>query len=77
MEILYHASSHKNLPVIKPQKTLSKDIYIGEYVFATSNPKLAAMYLVTLGTRTIMNTPARPHHILIGADAKLFSEQDQ
>lgn len=56
MKVLYHASPHTNLSVIKPKHTLSKDKYIGDYVFATADHRLATMYLATKGVATLMNT---------------------
>lgn len=49
---LYHASAQKNLKVLKPQRTLFHDEYIGDFVFATSDRRMAAMYLATKGVPT-------------------------
>ena len=43
---LYHASGTSGLRILSPQRTLSKNHYIGDYVFATDNKLMAAMYLV-------------------------------
>lgn len=76
MNLLYHASTNKNLEMIEPQRTLSKDKYIGDYVFATSDRKLAAMYLVTRGTPTLMNTKAEVPRIIICADSTSYIKND-
>lgn len=55
MEVLYHASSDTNLTIIVPKRTISKDIYIGDFVFATQDKRLVAMYLVAKGNATIMD----------------------
>lgn len=74
--MLYHASTNKNLTRIKPQRTLSKDKYIGDYVFATSDKKLAAMYLATRGVPTLMNTKSSSPRILIFAESTEYIRRD-
>lgn len=51
---LYHASPIKNLKIIEPQRTLSKDLYIGDFVFATPSKAMAAMYLAPKAAGTIL-----------------------
>jgi len=75
MRTLYHASPHKNLHVIKPQHTLSRDVYIGDYVFATANKKLAVMYLATKGLYTIMEAGKKPY-IIIRSSPKSYMAHD-
>lgn len=65
MQVLYHASPKKNLTEIKPRRTLSRDVYIGDYVFATSDFVLAAMYLATKGNAILMNVKAKDPIIVI------------
>lgn len=65
MKVLYHASPVKDLRKIEPKRTLSRDIYIGDYVFATSDIKLAAMYLATKGNAILMNVEAETPVIVI------------
>lgn len=43
---LYHASTNKSLKRLEPQRSLSKDKYIGDYVFATPDRRMSIMYLV-------------------------------
>ena len=76
MKTLYHASPYKDLQKIQPQRTLSKDMYIGDYVFATSDIKLAAMYLVTRGNATLMNTDAMLPFIVIRNNPKDYVAND-
>jgi len=77
MNLLYHASTNKNLTLIKPQKTLSKDRYIGDYVFATSDKKIAVMYLVTKGTPILMNVKSGAPRIIICAEPDEYIEHDK
>jgi len=77
MRVLYHASPDKNLIVIRPQKTLSRNIYIGDYVFATSDIKLAAMYLATKGNATLMNIEAEIPYIVICNNPKDYIKKDR
>lgn len=74
--ILYHASQKKNLKQLKPQKTLSDNKYIGEFVFATSNKKLAVMYLVPKGIATLMNPHESNPNIVICAESENFLRLD-
>jgi hypothetical protein len=77
MKVLYHASPIKNLRIIKPKKTLSRDIYIGDYVFATSDIRLAAMYLATKGNATLMNVKADIPTIVICSEQKDYLASDK
>jgi hypothetical protein len=77
MKVLYHASPAKTLKKIQPQRTLSRDIYIGDYVFATSNIRLAAMYLATKGNATLMNVEAETPIIVICNNAKDYISSDK
>lgn len=74
--VLYHASQIKNLKVIKPQRTLSNNQYIGDYVFATTNHKLAVMYLVPKGISTLMNPDGENSNIVI-CDESEFMKRDR
>ena len=76
MDILYHASPDKNLAIIRPQRTLSKDVYTGDYVFATADKGLAAMYLATKGIATLMNPGASKPRIIICADPEAYAQRD-
>ena len=62
---LYHASTDTTLDVIEPRRTLSKDEYIGDYVFATASESLAAMYLATRGNATLMQPEGAKPYIVI------------
>lgn len=76
MNFLYHASANQNLKVLEPQRTISKDKYIGNYVFATADKVLALMYLVPKGYGTIMYSKENPPRILIRADEKEIRSKD-
>ena len=67
---LYHASPIKNLKLIKPQKTISHDKYIGDFVFATKYKKLALMYMLPKGFPILMNVKSKNPYVVICADAK-------
>lgn len=65
MGILYHASPIKDLKVIEPKRTLSKNVDIGNFVFATSDNRLAAMYLATKGNAILLNVNSQLPRIII------------
>lgn len=77
IEILYHASLNKNLIQLESQATLSKDAYIGDYVFATENRLYALMYLApnAAGTK-LMETRGKPY-IVINGTRERFDELDE
>jgi hypothetical protein len=77
MNTLYHASPKKDLKMITPKRTLSKDIYIGDYVFATSDKRLAAMYLATKGVAILLNTDYELPTIVICDDPKNYLLKDK
>lgn len=77
MTVLYHASPDKSLTIINPRKTLSKNDYIGDYVFATSNKKLAVMYLATKGNATYMEPQAKQPYIVISSDSNKYLATDR
>lgn len=75
--LLYHASQHRYLKLLKPQKTLGLNKYIGDYVFATSDKIMAIMYLVPHGFPALMY-PAKPNaNLVICATAEDFKAQDR
>jgi hypothetical protein len=76
-DILYHASPNKDLEIIEPKRTLSKNRCIGKYVFATSDKKLAAMYLATKGNATLMGFEHKNPWIVICANPNDYLEKDQ
>ncbi len=65
---LYHASPIKNLKLIKPQKTISHNKYIGDFVFATKYKKLALMYMLPKGFPILMNAQSKNPYVVICAD---------
>ncbi len=83
MDVLYNASLHKDLELIEPQRTLSrptytgKDKYIGDYVFATKDKRLAAMYLATKGLATLLETEAEFSYIVICSDQAGYIANDK
>jgi hypothetical protein len=62
--------------VLEPKRTLSKDKYIGDFVFATQNKVLAIMYLTTRGFATLMNSNSRNPNIVICADKDDYLKRD-
>ncbi|CAN5625949.1 hypothetical protein BH23PAT2_BH23PAT2_02560 [soil metagenome] len=74
--MLYHASTNKDLTSLEPKRTLSRDVYIGDYVFATSDYRLAAMYLVTRGRPILLNVKESIPRIVICSNAKEYIESD-
>ena len=77
MQILYHASPHKDLKTIQPKRTLSRDVYIGDYVFATSDIRLAAMYLATKGTAILLNVDYEVPRVVICSEANDYIANDK
>lgn len=77
MSVLYHASQNKNLTAAEPKRTLSKDIYIGDFVFATTDKFLATMYLATKGYATLLGSQDEQPNIVICADANDYLTHDQ
>jgi len=74
---LYHSSQKKNLKLLIPQKTLSHDKYIGDFVFATYNKYLAIMYLATKGVGILMNPKKPDMTIVICANEKEYLITDK
>jgi hypothetical protein len=77
MYVLYHASTNPDLKVLEPQRTLSNDKYIGDFVFATADKILAAMYLLPKGYGSILDTDTKPPQILIRADETEVRAKDK
>lgn len=75
--VLYHASTLKNLSYIRPQRTLSRDRYIGDFVFATANVRLAHMYLTPVGIVTLMNPSNDNPNIVLCIKQEEFIKQDK
>lgn len=65
---LYHGSSQSGLKVIHPKRALSKDEYIGGFVFASHNKTLAIMYTTAKGFYSLMSADSSPAYIVICAD---------
>jgi hypothetical protein len=75
--VLYHASENNELELIKPRRTLSKDAYIGDYVFATPDKRIAAMYLAPRAGGTILiNTFNGEPYAVINNNAENFIKVD-
>lgn len=77
MKVLYHASPSKDLKIIHPKRTLSKNVYIGDYVFATSDIRLAAMYLTTIGNAALMNVETEIPTVAICNNPKDYIANDK
>lgn len=65
MDMLYHASPLKNLTLIHSKRTISRDVYIGDFVFATSDKRLSAMYLATKGIEILLDVDSDAPTIVI------------
>lgn len=74
--MVYHASPRKNLSQLKPQRTFSHDEFIGDFLFATADQRLAAMYLVTKGYPTLMSTDDTPAYVVICGNRDEYIKQD-
>jgi hypothetical protein len=74
--VLYHASQQKDLAIIQPKRTLSRDKYIGDFIFATPHKTLALMYLVPKGFATLMNYDKNPPSIVICAAKDELARRD-
>lgn len=73
---LYHGSGQSGLKIIYPKKTLSKDEYIGDFVFASHNKTLAIMYMTVKGYYSLMSTDTTPAYIVICSDEKEYKKKD-
>lgn len=76
-DFLYHGSSQSGLKTIYPKKTLSKDKYIGDFVFASHNKTLAIMYMTVKGYYSLMSPSTSPPYIVICADENEYIEKDR
>ena len=74
---LYHASPIKNLKLIKPQRTISHNKYIGDFVFATKYRKLALMYMLPKGFPILMNVKSKNPYIVICANVEKILQSDK
>lgn len=74
---LYHASPIKNLKLIKPQKTISHNKYIGDFVFATKYKKLALMYMLPKGFPILMNAQLKNPYVVICASVEEILKRDR
>ena len=73
---LYHGSGVVDLKEILPKRTLSKDKYIGDFVFATRSKLLAIMYTAVKGHYSIMNTKGKSPYIVICAEPSEYKAKD-
>ena len=73
---VYHASPDSNLKAIVPKRTMSKDVYIGDFVFATTNKKLAAMYLAIRGVSTLMHHASDTPFIVMSSSPDEYLRSD-
>lgn len=73
---VYHASPDVNLKTIIPKRTMSKDKYIGDFVFATTDKKLAAMYLATRGIATLMHHVSDTPFIVMSSSSDEYLQSD-
>lgn len=77
MQVLYHASPNKQLTVIKPRKTMSRNAHIGDFVFATSDVRLAAMYHATKGNAILMNVKTKKPTVVICNNPEDYLSKDK
>lgn len=77
MYVLYHASQSKDLLLIEPKRTLSKDKFIGNFVFATTDKILAIMYLTAKGYATLMGLHEEQPNIVICANSEDYLKHDK
>lgn len=77
MPTLYHASPQTDLTEIAPQPTLSRDVYIGDFVFATADKKLAIMYLAPKGFPVLLNSQAKVPRIIACTDPSHYKSKDK
>lgn len=73
---VYHASPDSSLKAIAPKRTMSKDVYIGDFVFATTDKKLAAMYLATRGVATLMHHASDTPFIVMSSSSGEYLQSD-
>ena len=74
---LYHASPIKNLKLIKPQRTINHNKYIGDFVFATKYRKLALMYMLPKGFYILMNVKLKNPYVVICANVEKILKRDK
>ncbi len=74
---IYHSSPIKNLKIIKPQRTLSKNKYIGDFVFATKDKKLSLMYMLPKGFPILMNSKSSSPYVVICGETEDVIQKDK
>lgn len=74
---LYHASPIKNLKILEPKRTISKDKYIGNFVFATRYKKLALMYMLPKGFPVLMNIKSSKPYVVMCGNTKDIIKKDK
>ena len=76
--LLFHASAVKGLKVLNPKRTLSKDKYIGDFVFATPSKPMASMYLAPREGGTILIEAFNDEpYAVINNTSKKFQQVDR
>lgn len=60
-----------------PQRALSKNTYIGDFVFATSNKAYAAMYLAPKGRAMLLNTFHGVPSLVVSGSVEEFLNADK
>jgi len=77
-DVLYHASTIRGLKIIETKRTSSKDKYVGDYVFATPDKRMASMYLSPKEGGTILiNTYGGEPYAVIQNNETDFKKVDK
>ena len=74
---LYHSSPIKNLKKINPQRTLSNNKYIGDFVFATKDKRLSLMYMLPKGFPILMNSKSSSPYVVICGEVEDVIQKDK
>ncbi|HVC35874.1 MAG TPA: hypothetical protein VNE40_00300 [Candidatus Dormibacteraeota bacterium] len=75
--ILYHSSPVKNLKTLNTSQTLSNNVNIGNYLFATENKLLALMYLIPKGFPIMTNPRKSNPTVVISGKAEEVLSKDK
>ncbi len=74
---LYHSSPIKNLKILEPQRTISNNKYIGDFVFATRHKKLALMYMLPKGFPLLMNIKSSKPYVVLCGNVRDILKKDE
>lgn len=74
--VLYHSSPVKNLKILNTSPTLSNNVNIGNYLFATENKLLALMYLMPQGFPIMMDSKKNNPTVVIAGNTEEVLSMD-